>query len=78
MYGYLDAALHVKLSLGADAVMAGVSERYSGPVALAYLCTPVSPPPPMHQTDLSSLVLCCSWGSPVTRPSSMPEPRHAL
>jgi hypothetical protein len=34
--------------------------------------------PPMHQTDLSSLVLCCSWGSPVTRPSSMPEPRHAL
>lgn len=46
MYGYLDAALHVKLSLGADAVMAGVSERYSGPVALAYLCTPVSPPPP--------------------------------
>ena len=40
MYGYLDAALHVKLSLGADLVMQGVSERYKGDVGLAYLCTP--------------------------------------
>ena len=40
MYGYLDAALHVKLSIGADMVMSGVSERYQGDVALAYLCTP--------------------------------------
>ena len=40
MYGYLDAALHVKLSLGADLIMAGVSERYKGAVGLAYLCTP--------------------------------------
>jgi hypothetical protein len=39
MYGYLDAALHVKLSIGADMVMNGVSERYKD-VALAYLCTP--------------------------------------
>ena len=32
MYGYLDAALHVKLALGADIVMEGMSKRYKGPV----------------------------------------------
>ena len=41
MYGYLDAALHVKLSMGADVVMKGVSERYKGNVG----ASPLRPAP---------------------------------